>query len=326
MSNAPMTMRAVGWSRAGSGEPPQVLALPVPVPGPGEIRVRVVASALNPADLKVSSGDFVGRLLHARTRPLVTGYDFSGVADAVGEGVRLKAGDLVYGFLPYSGSNRQGAFAEYVIAPEKQVALEPSGLSHQSAAALATSGATALQCLRDQAGIASGDHVLVIGAAGGVGSMAIGICKKLGAGVTGVCSSYAVDFVRELGADEVVDRRKQDPTELSGPFRIVFDAASAHGYFDFRTKLPKGGTYVATLPGPGLFAGKLFAPLFGHKVAFIAVKSTASDLERLATWAAGGMRVPIEVVYPVRELGRAIERLAKGELRGRLVIQVEGGF
>ena len=128
------------------------------------------------------------------------------------------------------------------------------------------------------------------------------------------------------GADEVVDRRRQDPLSLPGPFQVVFDAAAAHGYFAVRSRLAKGGAYVVTLPGPGVFLAKALAPIHGHRCAFIAVKAVSKDLEQLAAWVGEGLKVPIDSTYPVRELSTALERLARGQVRGRLVIQVEGGF
>jgi NADPH:quinone reductase-like Zn-dependent oxidoreductase len=327
MSNGPMTMRAVGWRTRGSDADPQPIDVDAPVPGRGELRVHVAWSAVNPADLKVSRGEMLSRLLHARVSPLVVGYDFSGWVERSGEGVdNFKAGDEVFGFLPYAGSTRQGAFAELVTVGQGAVGRKPAGVSHEHAAAAATAGATALQSLRDLGRARDGSRVLVVGAAGGVGSLAVGVAKRLGARVVAVCSTHAVDFVRELGADEVVDRRKQDPLAVPGPFDVVFDAAAAYGYFAWRPKLAPAGAYVTTLPSPGVFVGKIAAAFTARRSEFVVVKAIPKDLERVASWISDGMRVPIDSRFPVRELPSALSRLAKGSVLGRISVQVEGGF
>jgi NADPH:quinone reductase-like Zn-dependent oxidoreductase len=113
---------------------------------------------------------------------------------------------------------------------------------------------------------------------------------------------------------------------LPGPFDVVFDAAAAHGFLACRHQLTRAGAYVTTLPSPGVFIGKAFAVFSSQRCEFITVKSAGKDLEQLATWIHDGLQVPIDARFPVRELGAALDRLAKGEVRGRLAVQVEGGF
>ena len=319
--------RAMGWTAAGSREEPRMLEYTPPEPGRNEVLVRVARSALNPADLRVSSGEFVGRFLHARVSPLVVGYDFAGSITRCGEGVgSLRVGDEVFGFLPYSSQTRQGAFAELITVSADALAPRPPAISTEIAAAAATPGVTALQVMRDLGQLRAGGRVLLIGAAGGVGSLAVGVAKKLGAKVTAVCSTYAVDFVRGLGADEVIDRRKQDPLSVTGPFEVVFDAASAHGFGACKHLLAPGGAYVATLPSPAVFLGKLAAMFSGHRCEFVTVKPLRKDLEQLATWIGEGMQVPIDARFPVKSLRQGLDRLGKGEVRGRLVVEIDGGF
>src|SRR5512135_102517 len=160
--------------------------LPVTEPGKGEVRLRVHASALNPADQKVLGGEFLGNVLHAKQRPLVTGWDVAGTVEAVGPGADLAIGDEVFGYLLYARKTRRGAFAEQVVVPAFALAKRPASLSPGNAAALATSGATALQVLRDIAGVKPGQRVLVIGASGGVGCFAVQVAVKLGATVTAI--------------------------------------------------------------------------------------------------------------------------------------------
>lgn len=319
-------MRAVGWSHTGSKELPRLLDLDVPEPGAGQVKIKVAWSAVNPADLKASSGEFVGRFVHARPSPLVVGYDFSGTVVG-GPGMRdLRPGDEVFGFLPYSSATRQGAFAEFVSADRLTIARKPESISHEVAAAAATPGLTALQFLRDLGQLKAGGKVLVIGAAGGVGSLSVGVAKRLGAHVTAVCSTYAVDYVRSLGADVVVDRQKQDLRALEGPFDVVFDTAAAYSFFTFRNSIATRGAFVSTLPSPMLFLGKALTALSHKRCEVGTVKPVSADLEQLATWIQGGLHVLINSRFPVKSLGEALALSAKGGTLGRIVVQVDDGF
>jgi NADPH:quinone reductase-like Zn-dependent oxidoreductase len=310
----------------GSNEPPRVLEVHVPEPGPGQVKINIACSAVNQADLKVSSGQFVGRLLHARVSPLIVGYDFSGRVDG-GPGMGdLRTGDEVFGFLPYASATRQGAFAEFVVVDRGTIARKPQSVSHETAAAAATVGLTALQFLRDLGRLKAGGKVLITGAAGGVGSLAVGIAKRLGAHVTAVCSSYAVEHVRGLGADVIVDRRQQDPFGVEGPFDVIFDPAAAYSYFAFSRRIAACGAFVSTVPSPLLFLGKAIAPLSGKRCDFGSVKPVSADLEQLAAWLQSGLQVPIAARFSAKDLGGALAQVAKGELLGRVVVQVDGGF
>jgi NADPH:quinone reductase-like Zn-dependent oxidoreductase len=304
-----------------------VIDIALPAVAAGQLQVRVVAAAVNPADLKVLRGETLGRFLHARTKPLVTGYDFSGVVEAIGDGVTdVKSGDEVFGFLPYAGSTNQGTFAERVVVTRAEVGKKPAGVAHDVAAASATPGLTALQAMRDHGRLKAGGRVLVLGAAGGVGCLSIGVAHALGAKVSAVCSAYAAEFVKQLGADEVVDRRAKDPRTIEGPFDVVLDAAAAYSYGKMRRQIAANGAYVTTLPSPAWVGGMVMASVSSKRCRMITVKSIAADLEELAGWIAGGTRVPIDCKFPVRDLGQALERLTKGELKGRIAVDVEEGW
>ncbi|GLK77625.1 oxidoreductase [Methylopila jiangsuensis] len=315
-------IKAVGWSRAGSTEPPLPLMIESPTLQPGEVKVKVAWSAINPADVKVSRGDFVGRFLHARVSPLVLGYDFSGTVEGGPGMADLSMGDEVFGFLPYASATRQGAFAQTITIDRGSIGRKPSNVPHDLAAAAATPGLTALQFLRDLGRLRAGQKVLVIGAGGSVGGLAVGVAKRLGAHVTAVCSTYAVEYVRSLGADAVIDRSQRDPRSVDERFDIVFDAAAAYSYFAFRRRIGSHGAYVTTLPSPQLLLGKVMAPLSGKRCETGTVRSVAADLEQIAAWLANGLRVPIASRFPVTELGAALDQSAKGGLLGRVAVEV----
>lgn len=320
-------MRALCARATGGTDRLKVEDLPAPEVGAGQVLVRVHSAAANPADGKVVRGELAGRFLHARRFPLVPGYDLAGVVEAVGGGVAdLAAGDRVYGHLPYSGKNDQGSFAELVAVPAGEVGRLPEAVSFDAAAAAATTGLTALQGLRDRGRLAAGGRALVLGAAGGVGSIAVGVAKRLGAEVTAVCSPAATELVNELGADRVVARAHGEPLGLDGPFDVAFDTPAAYGYVACRPLLAPGGSYVTTLPSGAFVAGKLMALFSSRRAALLVVKSVRADLELLAGWLADGLAVPIDSRFPVAEGGRAIDRLAQGGMRGRVVVDVATGW
>jgi NADPH:quinone reductase-like Zn-dependent oxidoreductase len=320
-------MKAIGAASTGDLTAVEVVELDDPTPGSGQVRVRVHASALNAADVKVLRGELAGRFLHARVSPLVVGYDFSGVIDAIGDGVDdLAVGDAVFGHLAYSGKNRQGTLAELVIAEAGEIAEVPDGVDHATAAVSATVGLTALQALRDGAAVSDGHRVLVLGASGGVGSLAVGIAGRLGATVTGVCSTYAVDFVTELGAAEVIDRQLADPLEHDRPFDAVFDTTGLYAYSDCVPLLTRTGAFVTTLPSPSFVAGKLRALFSRRSCSLVIVRSSRADLEQLGAWLADGLAVPIAERYDARDAGAALARMDEGHLLGKIAIDVVAGL
>jgi NADPH:quinone reductase-like Zn-dependent oxidoreductase len=290
----------------------KIIDLPLPEPGPGQIRIRVHASALNPADAKTVTGGT--KILHAGVFPMVVGFDFSGVVDTLGKNVSgFKQGDEVFGHLPYSRATRLGAFAEYTIANAGALAKKPSEILHTVAAASATSGLTALQSLRNLGKLISSGHVLIIGASGGVGSVAVGVAQKLGARVTAICSTHAVDFVKELGADEVIDRRKVSPLQtVSGPFNVVFDAAAAFSWQASRHLIERGGAYVTTMPSAAFFRDKIASLLTPTHAHFVIVKPRGIDIDLLGSWLKHGLKVPIFQTVKIKDVPAGLKLLQAG--------------
>lgn len=273
--NAPTRMRALATDRYGELEGLKVIEMPVPEPGAGEVRVRVVASALNPADYKVALGKV--KFLHARNFPMVLVYDFSGTAEAVGRDVNdVGVGADVFGFVPYSPTNRRGAFAEAVIARVDQLAAKPQGVSHIQAAAAATPGATAIQSLRDLGRLRAGMKVVVTGVSGGVGSIGVAIAKRLGGHVVAIGSGRGLQLAPEMGADVVVDRKQDGAVNsLVGPYDVFFDAAAAYRWSGWRSRLSRGGTFITTLPSLAFVVDKLSSYLSSSRCAVAMVKSKA---------------------------------------------------
>jgi NADPH:quinone reductase-like Zn-dependent oxidoreductase len=318
-------MKAMAAPGYGPLEGLAAIDAPLPIPGRGEVRVSVVASALNPADYKVVLGTL--KFLHARNRPLIVGYDFSGTVDAVGPSVTgVSVGDDVFGFLPYGPGNRRGAFAESLVARSDEIALKPAGVSHDRAAAAATTGVTAIQSIRDLGRLpGGGSEVLVTGVSGGVGSISVGIAKKLGAKVTAVGSGDGLELARRLGASELLDRTKQDlPGILHERFDVVFDASAAYRWRRWRGALKRGGAFVSTLPSLVFAVDKVQSLFTPTRVHFVNVKSRPADLRLLASWLEEGLEVPLASTIPVRDVAKGLLQLRSAG--GRIAVQVAGGF
>jgi NADPH:quinone reductase-like Zn-dependent oxidoreductase len=259
---------------------------------------------------------------------MVVGFDFSGVIDVLGKNVSgFEQGDEVFGHLPYGRATRLGAFAEFTLANATVLAKKPAGIVHTLAAASATAGLTALQSLRDIGKVVSGGRVLIIGASGGVGSVAVGVALKLGARVTAICATHAVDFVKELGAEEVIDRLKVSPLQTArGPFNVVFDTAAASSWKASRHLIEKGGAYVTTLPTLTFFRDMLLSLVTSTRARFVIVKPRAQDLDLLGSWLMQGLKVPIFQTVKIKDVAAGLKRLQAGAVRGRIAVDVAGGW
>jgi len=320
-------MQALATTQYGPLDQLQVIALPDPTPGPGEVLVRVAASALNPADFKVIPGTV--KFLHGRKFPMVLGYDYSGKVEALGPGVTdVKPGDEVFGFLAYGMANNQGTFAELITAKVETLALKPKKVTHFQAVAAATSGLTAIQSLRDLGGLGeAGTRVLITGVSGGVGSIAVGIAKRLGASVTAVGSGPGLKLARKAGAQALIDRKTQDVfAAAQGPYDVIFDAAAAYRWGQWKGHLKPGGIFITTLPSLPFLVDKLASLFSSSRVSFVAVKSKSADLKLLGEMLESGLPVPVDSKIPVKDVAKGLARLEKGDVLGRVVVEVQKRF
>jgi NADPH:quinone reductase len=315
-------MKVLAVDSLGSLDKLRMMEVPRPEPGSGEVRVAVVAAALNPADVK---GITIGlRILHARKFPMIMGYDFSGRVEAVGAGVQgWKTGDEVFGIVPYSPFTRWGTLAEHTIVKAATLARKPASVSHETAPAVSTVGLTAWQLLRKSPGCGPGARVLVTGASGGVGSVAIGIVRAQGGQADAVCSAAHRDYVVGLGAVQVFDRSQADwRSAIKGPYQQVLDAAGSFSFGDFQKVLAPKGAFSTTLPTSSFFLGLPGAWLSGHPCRMAGVRPVAADLDQLARWLESGLTIPIAGQFPLEEGAKALAQLARGGVRGKLVIRV----
>ncbi len=320
------SMRAIVQRRYGSAETLGLDRLDRPAPGAGDVLVEVRAAGLDRGTWHLMTGmPYAARLAFGLRRPRqpVPGRDLSGIVVAVGPGVsRFAPGDEVYGV----GS---GTFAEYAVASEDKVAHKPMVLTFEQAAAVPISGLTAQQGLLDVGRLETGQHVLVIGASGGVGTFAVQIAKAHGAVVTAVCSTAKVDLVRSLGADHVIDYRREQVVERPDRFDLILDIGGSTPVARLRRLLTRTGTLViAGGEGGGNLLGigrqlraVTLSPFVSQRLAMFVATEHHAALERLTVLLESGLVVPaVGHAYPLAEAAVAMRELEAGRARGKLVI------
>lgn len=311
------TMRAVSQDVLGGPEVVKEVELDRPEPGPGELLVQVHAAGLNPTDWIHRSipGVFLGE------PPFVLGWDVSGVVESTGIGVTLfKPGDEVFGMLPYP--HGAGAFAEYVTGPTRAFARKPSTVDHVRAGATPLAALTAWQALVDTARVRPGQRVLVHAAAGGVGHFAVQIAKARGAHVIGTASAGKHEFLRGLGADELIDYRGMDFAEAAGDIDVVLDAIGGeYGTRSLRT-LRTGGVLV-TIKAIGQEALGPRAEQLGVRAEKLLVEADHAGMTAIAELVeAGDLRAEIAGTYPLAEAAKAHTHGETGHTMGKLVLVV----
>ena len=314
-------MKCILIRRYGSSEVLEFVQREPPSPGPRQCLIEGFAAGVNPIDWKIRKGMF--KWILRACFPVVLGYDYCGRVKACGEQAsRFKEGDWVYGLL----DDRFGsAYAEYAVSAETVLARKPEQLSAAEAAALPVAGLTALQALRDEGGLKPEAQLLVIGASGGVGHFAVQIGKAMGAEVAAVCGPANLDWVRELGADRVIDYSKENYLDGANLYDVILDAVATTSFSRSSHALKPGGVYITTLPGPGILLQKFFlAPIAGKKARFIIVKPSGKDLEFLNGLIENGKFRPIiDNIFPWHEVKTAHDTSEAGHVRGKLVLQIK---
>jgi NADPH:quinone reductase-like Zn-dependent oxidoreductase len=301
-------MRAVRQHTLGGPEVLVVEDVPRPEPAPTEVLVRVGAAGVNPVDWKVrANGGLIGEL------PFTVGWDVAGVVEEVGFGVTwLAAGDRVFGMPRFP--REAACYAEYVVSPSRQLTRIPEGLLDVEAAAIPLAGLTAWQSLVETAGVGEGSRVLVLGAAGGVGHLAVQIAKRRGAWVAGTSSPEKHDFLSGLGVDEPLD--KSQDIELR-EVDAVLDTVGGQAGLAALPAIGDGGTLV-TLSSSAVPA--LQEAAAGRvRVAGILVEPDRAGMEALA---ALGLKPHVEQTFPLEEAARAHELGEQGRTRGKIVLTV----
>jgi NADPH:quinone reductase-like Zn-dependent oxidoreductase len=325
-------MKAISQERYGSADVLEFKEIEEPIVGEEEVLVRVHAAGCGPDVWHVMTGQpYFARLMLGLRRPKigVRGGDVAGTVEAAGRSVtRFQRGDEVMGIAV-------GSFAELAIARADKLVPKPARLTFEGAAAVPISGLTALQAIRDVGNVEPGHNVLIIGAAGGVGTLALQIGKAFGARVTGVCSTSKLDLVRSIGADEMIDYTREEFTDGRRRWDIIVDTAGRRLLLRLRRALtPKGTLVVVGGDGGGRWTGGFFrgilrGPLLslfvGQKLGGLISKEILEDLQQLAELIEAGRVSPvIDRTYPLIEAPAAIRYLEQGHPRGKIVIAVGG--
>jgi NADPH:quinone reductase-like Zn-dependent oxidoreductase len=297
---------------------PEVLVYenaPCPHPGDAEVLVRVHAAGINPVDWKIREGHLKGMLHH--TLPLILGWDLSGVVEALGTNLRrLKLGDEVFSRPDIA---RDGAYAEFIVVRESELALKPRSLDHIHAAALPLAGLTAWQTLFDAGGLAAGQRVLIHAAAGGVGSLAVQLGKWKGAHVIGTASERNHAFLRELGIDQVVDYERERFEDVVQPVDVVLDTLGGEIQERSWKVLKRGGILVSIVSPPAAET----AAAHGVRQAFVFTRPDAAQLAEIAKLAdAEKLKAIVETILPLSDATRGQELSERGHTRGKIVLRV----
>lgn len=312
-SSVPM-MYAVRQERFGGPEVLQHVQVPRPAPGISEVLVRLRAAGVNPTDWKHRSARrFLG------DPPYTLGWDVSGVVEQVGLGVTLfQPGDEVFGMLPYPFG--AGSHAEYVTGPARAFVHKPAAVSSVQAGAAPLVGLTAWQSLVDTAGLTAGDRVLIHAAAGGVGHVAVQIAKARGAHVIGTASAEKHEFVRSLGADEVIDYRMVDFAEAVSDVDVVLDTLGGQNQIRSLSTLRPAGTLVSTVPAEaeGLHQQ---AEQMGLRAELILVEADHAGMQAIADlMATGRLRPTIAETFPLAQAADAHRAGETNRTTGKLVL------
>jgi len=313
-------MRAIVQDQFGGPEVLELRDVALPHPGEGQMLVRVLATNVNPIDWKMREGQMAAR--YGDEFPMLLGWDCSGVVEAVGPGVTSwRRGDEVFARSDV-GTGR--CYAEYAVLNCSTVWRKPARLTHEEAGSLPLVGLTAINGLIHCVNLRAGQRVLVIGASGGVGTLAVQIANNLGAEVTGVCSSRNIELVKSLGVDEVVNYETVDPLAASEPYDVVYDTVGIYAAEEARRALTEDGTYLTLVPSEGI---EFFVPGQTEwqpgKGYFVAWSPAAKDLQMLADWAEQGrLQAVIDSVYPLEDIIQAHLRSQTGRAAGKIVIQV----
>jgi NADPH:quinone reductase-like Zn-dependent oxidoreductase len=317
-------LKAIIYTKYGGPEVLQMKEIEKPYPRDDEVLIKVFAVSINDWDWGLLHGDFINRLLNGLRKPRkkILGSDIAGRIEAVGKNVKqFRPGDDVYGDL----SGQWGGFAEYVCTREKTLALKPTSMSFEEAAAIPQAAMLAVQGLIDKGKIQPGQKLLINGAGGGVGSFAVQIAKLYGAETTGVDGPVKLDMLRSMGFDHVIDYTKQDFTRNGKCYDLILDVKTNRSMFDYARALCRKGVYV-TVGGSTacLFQALLLAPwisLIRKKYIRIVALKPNKDLAYMNDlFETCKVKPVIDGPYKLEEVPEAFRIFGKAKHKGKLVI------
>lgn len=294
--------------------------LPVPTIKADEVLVQVKALSVNPVDVQTHGGTGISGRMKDQF-PIILGWDISGVITAVGEAVKeFKVGDEVFGMVNFPGHGK--AYAEYVAAPAAHLALKPTNVSHEAAAATTLAALTAYQALLQQGKLTQGQKVLITAAAGGVGHFAVQIAKHIGAHVIGTSSAANKDYVFSIGADEHIDYNTQQEDKVVNDADLVMDNVRSQDFAATIKTVKNGGTYIK-IPNGIPDEMKQLAAERGINAFFYLVQSSGADMKVLADLLGKGILQPNLNLYDFSQMELAHEQQLKGRTRGKIVVSIK---
>ncbi|MBY8986350.1 MAG: NAD(P)-dependent alcohol dehydrogenase [Candidatus Lokiarchaeota archaeon] len=316
-------MRAITYNEFGSADVFELKEVEKPIPKDDELLVKVHATSVNALDVIFRSGESLlfgmTKLMAGFKKPKynILGFDVSGEVESVGEKItKFKKGDLIYGCLRFPGAN-----AEYVCVPEKLASIKPANMSHIESAAVPDAGGTALTGLKDTVSIEEGQRVLIFGASGGVGTYAVQIARTFTTEVTGVCSTSAVDMVKSLGANAVIDYTKENFTENGQTYDIIFDAVGRKvtSYSKCKNSLTKNGIFVTVDIQSTVFKYMFNKNVKGYMGNIVTEKlDYLRDLIQM-----GKVKSVVDKVFPLSQITEAHRYYEEGHPKGKVVITLQ---
>ncbi|MCE9624886.1 MAG: NADP-dependent oxidoreductase [Deltaproteobacteria bacterium] len=314
-------MKAMGIQRFGGREVLESLELPLPQPGPHEVLIKIQAAGVNPVDWKIREGLFQGRMPHAF--PIVLGWDASGVVSAIGEKVHYASvGDSVFAYCR-KDLLQDGTYGEYITLRQTHLAPKPRNLSFEEAAGIPLAALTAYQVLFEGLHLKKDDKILIHAGAGGVGGFAIQIAKDIGAYVLTTASASHHDYLRSLGADEIIDYTRSsfvDSVKRSHPDGLdaVFDTVGGQVQIDSAEVLKRGGRLGSILAmQEDYFLQRGIAPTY------VFVRPDSEQLVKIHDLAeAGKLKVKVAAVFPLEEARQAHELIQSGHTEGKIILKI----
>ncbi len=310
-------MKAAQIKEYGGPSAVQINEIEAPKAGPGQVLVEVYASSINPFDTTVRAG-YMKEMIPLQL-PVTLGGDIAGVVAEVGDGVtNFKTGDTVYGQANVvAGSS--GAFAQLAATSSKQVAIMPVDINFNDAAALPLVGVSALQALTEHIKLQAGQKLFINGGAGGIGSAAIQIAKDIGAYVAVTATGDGIDYVKQLGADKVIDYKTEDFAAALSGYDAVFDTAAGDDFDKSLGILSKGGVAVSMIAQ----ADEERARELGVMAITQSTRVSTESLESLSKLVESGAVVPqVDKVYPLEQIVQAFEARESGSVKGKVVVEI----
>lgn len=311
-------MKAVVFEQFGGPDVLMIKEIEGSSPASSQVGVHVKAAAINPKDIMVRKGKF--KLFTGSRFPLQMGYDFAGVVHQSNGHSNFPKGTRVFGML---NSWKAGAYAQQINVPIDELVAIPKGVEFEEAAGVPLVALTALQALRDNGKLKPGQHVLINGGSGGVGTAAIQIAKAMNAEVTSISSEKNFELCRSLGADHCLDYSDDGIKKIKNTFDLFFDVFGNQSFPNSKRLLKQYGRFVGTIPSPKLILQQFLSSLSSQKASLVVVKSKAVDLQQIADWMEKGQYKPVvDQVLPLKSVQDGHRYLETKRARGKVILQI----